>query len=178
MAKFKDMNLNINKSLKVIKVGKGGIDVAVKQYLPAVDKNAILEIAMQQADQGTILNTFMLDAIFHTYLVIKYTDIQFDEYDKEDIMALYDVLESQGIISAVIAAIPKEEYEPLRNYLLEMVDSYLTYRNSARALVEQFAFFAPTAAEKLKEVTENFDTEKLKQVVQIADKTGMNNGQV
>lgn len=175
MAKFKDMNLKVNKSLKVIKVN--GIDVAVDQYLPAEDKNAILEIAMQQADQGTILNTFMLDAIFHTYLVIKYTDIQFDAEELQDIPALYDVLDSNGVISAVVAAIPAEEYESLRKYLLEMVDNYLTYRNSARALVENLAFFAPTAAEKLKEVTENFDTEKLKQVVQIADKAGMNNGQ-
>lgn len=175
MAKFKDMNLKVNKSLKVIKVN--GVDVAVDQYLPAEDKNAILEIAMQQADQGTILNTFMLDAIFHTYLVIKYTDIQFDAEELQDIPALYDVLDSNGIISAVVAAIPAEEYESLRKYLLEMVDNYLTYRNSARALVENLAFFAPTAAEKLKEVTENFDTEKLKQVVQIADKAGMNNGQ-
>ena len=175
MAKFKDMNLKVNKSLKVIKVN--GMDVAVDQYLPAEDKNAILEIAMQQADQGTILNTFMLDAIFHTYLVIKYTDIQFDAEELQDIPALYDVLDSNGIISAVVAAIPVEEYESLRKYLLEMVDNYLTYRNSARALVENLAFFAPTAAEKLKEVTENFDPEKLKQVVQIADKAGMNNGQ-
>ena len=175
MAKFKDMNLKVNKSLKVIKVN--GMDVAVDQYLPAEDKNAILEIAMQQADQGTILNTFMLDAIFHTYLVIKYTDIQFDAEELQDIPALYDVLDSNGIISAVVAAIPVEEYESLRKYLLEMVDNYLTYKNSARALVENLAFFAPTAAEKLKEVTENFDPEKLKQVVQIADKAGMNNGQ-
>jgi len=175
MSNFNDMNVSINKALKVIKVN--GKDVAVKQYLPAADKNAILEIAMQQADQGTILNTFALDAIFHTYLVIKYTDIEFEPEVKEDILGLYDLLESNGIIDAVVAAIPKDEYDSLKEYLLEMVDNYLTYRNSARALVEQLSFFAPNAAEKLKEVTENFDVDKLKQVVQIADKTGMNNGQ-
>ena len=58
-----------------------------------------------------------------------------------------------------------------------MVNNYLSYRNSARALVEQLSFFAPASAEKLKEVVDNFDVDKLKQVVQIADKTGMNNGQ-
>ena len=175
MAKLEDFNLKLNKALKVIKIG--GKDVAVKQYLPAEDKNAILEIAMQQADQGTILNTFALDAIFHTYLVLKYTDIEVDFSQFEDTLVLYDLLESNGFIDAVVAAIPQEEYTSLHTYLEEMVQSYLTYRNSARALVEQISFFAPNAAEKLQEVSKEIDVEKLKQVVQLADKTGANNGQ-
>lgn len=175
MANLKDFNLKLNKSLKVIKIN--GKDVSVKQYLPAEEKNTILEIAMQQADQGTILNTFALDAIFHTYLVLKYTDIKVEPEDMENLFDLYDIFESNEIIDAVVAAIPAEEYTALRDYLKEMVENYLTYRNSARALVEQFAFFAPTAAEKLKEVSENVDVDKLKQIVQLADKTGENNGQ-
>lgn len=173
--KFKDMDLKLNKSLKVIKVN--GKDVAVKQYLPAEDKNSILEMAMQQADQGTILNTFALDAIFHMYVIIKYTNIEFQPEELDELLSLYDVFESNGIIDAVVSAIPENEYNSLKEYLLEMVDNYLTYRNSARALVEQLSFFAPDSAEKLKEVVDNFDVDKLKQVVQIADKTGMNNGQ-
>lgn len=173
--KFKDMDLKLNKNLKVIKIN--GKDVAVKQYLPAEDKNSILENAMQQADQGTILNTFALDAFFHVYLIIKYTDIEFGVNELSEPLLLYDILESNGIIDAVVAAIPEDEYNSLKEYLLEMVNNYLTYRNSARALVEQLSFFAPASAEKLKEVVDNFDVDKLKQVVQIADKTGMNNGQ-
>ena len=175
MAKLEDFNLKLNKALKVIKIG--GKDVAVKQYLSAEDKNAILEIAMQQSDQGTILNTFALDAIFHTYLVLKYTDIAVDLEQFENILELYDLFESNGVINAVVSAIPPEEYTSLKEYLEEMVQSYLTYRNSARALVEQFSFFAPAAVEKLQEVSENVDIDKLKQIVQLADKTGMNNGQ-
>lgn len=170
---FKDMNLSLNTDVKVIKIYNK--EVKVKQYLPAEDKNAILEIAMQQADQGTILNTFALDAIFNTYVVIKYTDIQFNAEDMEDILTLYDLLESNDIINNVIAAIPVEEYTTLLDNLKDMVENYLTYRNSARALVEQFTFFAPNAAEKLKDITENFDTEKFSQVMQLADSVGMNN---
>ena len=175
MANLKDFNLKLNKALKVIKVG--GKDISVKQYLPAEDKNAILEIAMQQADQGTILNSFALDAIFHTYIVLKYTDLVVDSEDMEDLLGLYDLFESNNIIDQVVAAIPLEEYQSLLTYLKEMVDNYLTYRNSARALVEQISFFAPNAAEKLQEVSKEIDVEKLKQVVQLADKTGANNGQ-
>lgn len=170
---FKDLKLNLNKNLKVIKINN--CDVSIKQYLPAEDKNAILEIAMQQADQGTILNTFSLDAIFHTYLVLKYTDIVVDKEDMEDLLKLYDLFESNGIIDKIVAEIPEQEYNSLRTYLTEMVNHYLTYRNSARALVEQFALFAPETAENLQEITKNFDVEKMQQIVQLANKTGENN---
>lgn len=171
---FKDMNVTPKAELKTVEIGDN-IKFNVKQYLPAEDKNALLEIAMQTADQGTILNTFALDAIFHTYLVFKYTDIEFSVEEKEDIFALYDLLEENGIIDAVVAAIPKYEYESLKDYLAEMVDSYLTYRNSARALVEQFSMFAPQAAENLSKISQNIDIDKLQQIVKLADKTGINN---
>lgn len=171
--KFSDMGLSVPHNVVLTKVKDQKF--TVKQYLPAEDKNAILEIAMQQADQGTILNTFALDAIFHTYIVIKYTNIEFSAEDMQDILKLYDILESNGIIDITIKAIPESEYTNLRTYLLEMVNNYVSYRNSTRALVEQFSFFAPQIAEKLKDVSENFDVNKFKQVVQIADAAGMNN---
>lgn len=171
---FKDMNITLNNELKEVQIGDN-IKFNVKQYLPAEDKNALLEIAMQTADQGTILNTFALDAIFHTYLVFKYTDIEFTDEERENLFDLYDILEDNGIIDAVVAAIPIREYESLRTYLNEMVDSYLTYRNSTRALVEQFSMFAPQVAENLATISKNVDVDKLQQIVKLADKTGMNN---
>jgi hypothetical protein len=171
---FKDMNVTLKNELKTVQIGDN-IKFNVKQYLPAEDKNALLEIAMQTADQGTILNTFALDAIFHTYLVFKYTDIEFTQEEKENLFTLYDILEDNGIIDAVVAAIPKTEYESLRTYLNEMVDSYLTYRNSARALVEQFSMFAPQVAQNLAEMSQNIDTDKLAQVINLADIVGKNN---
>ena len=56
------MNVTLQNELKTVQIGDN-IQFNVKQYLPAEDKNALLEIAMQTADQGTILNTFALDAI-------------------------------------------------------------------------------------------------------------------
>ena len=171
---FKDMNITLNNELKEVQIGDD-IKFNVKQYLHKENKNALLEIAMQTADQGTILNTFALDAIFHTYLVFKYTDIEFTDEERENLFDLYDILEDNGIIDAVVAAIPTREYESLRTYLTEMVDNYLTYRNSTRALVEQFSMFAPQVAENLATISKNVDIDKLQQIVKLADKTGMNN---
>ena len=173
MINFSDMKLSINTDIKTIKIQDK--EISVKQYLSAEDKNSILEIAMQQADQGTILNTFALDAIFHVYLVVKYTDLIFTPEDLQDLFKLYDLLESNNIINQVVAAIPETEYNTLRTYMTEMVNSYLTYRNSARALLEQFTVFAPQTAEQLQEITENFDINKLQQIISLANKTGENN---
>ena len=173
MVDFKNLNLALKSNLKVIKINN--LDVTVKQYLSAEDKNSILEIAMQQADQGTILNTFALDAIFHVYLVLKYTDIVVPAEDMQDLLKLYDILETNEVIDKVVAAIPEEEYTSLRTYLTEMVNNYLTYRNSARALFEQISLFAPQTAEQLQEIANNFDVDKFQQIVKLADRTGQNN---
>ena len=50
MAKFDDFDLHIDNSLKIIKVK--GKDINIKQYIPAEEKNSILENVLQQADQG------------------------------------------------------------------------------------------------------------------------------
>ena len=162
------------KDYKKVKLGDN-IEFNVKQYLPAEDKNSILEIAMQQADQGTILNTFALDAIVHTYIVIKYTDIEFAEDDMIDILGLYDLLEDSRIIEATVAALPADEYATIVDNLSEMVDNYLSYRNSARALVEQFSMFAPEAAEQLANISQNVDVETLQNIIKLADINGENN---
>lgn len=176
MANFNDMKINLNKSLKIIKIN--GKDVNVKQYLPAEEKNAILENVIQQADQGTILNTFLLDCIFDMYVIFEYTDINFTDEQKNDILNTYDLLESNNFINIIIAAIPEEEYKVLRDNLEDMVEDYLGYRNSARALLKQFEFFAPDAAEKLQQATENMDKEKLDtlgNVIKLANATGIDN---
>jgi hypothetical protein len=170
---FGSLKLKMKDEVKTIKIGEKEIEV--KQYLPSADKNAILEIAMQKADAGTILNTYALDALFHLYIVFKYTNLTFTDNQKEDLFKLYDILESNEIIDMVVAAIPKEEYTVLRDNLIDMVKAYNKYRNSARALVEQFSAFAPNTAEKLNEQIKDFDVNKLEQVVNLANATGKNN---
>lgn len=170
---FTSLKLKLKDEVKTIKIGEKEIEV--KQYLPSADKNAILEVAMQRADSSTILNTYALDALFHLYIVFKYTNLSFTDNQKEDLFKLYDILESNGIIDEVIAAMPKEEYSVLRDNLLDMVAAYNQYRNSAKALVEQFSIFAPNTAEKLNQQIDKFDVDKLEQVVNLANATGKNN---
>lgn len=167
---FTSLKLKTKDEIKTIKIGEKEIEV--KQYLPAADKNSILECAMQQADQSTVMNTFALDALFHLYIVFKYTNLSFTDNQREDLFKLYDILESNGVIDIVISAIPEVEYNTLRDNLLIMEKSYAKYRNSARAVVEQFTMFAPNTAEQMNEQLKDFDVEKMQQVLALANATG------
>ena len=170
---FGSLKLKLKDEVKTITINEKEIEV--KQYLSSTDKNAILEIAMQKAGDGTILNTYSLDVLFHLYIVFKYTNLSFTDNQKEDLFKLYDILESNGVINEVISAIPKEEYNVLRDNLLDMVDLYNDYRNSARALVEQLSGFAPNNAEKLNAEIEKFDVDKIEYISKLAAAAGKDN---
>ena len=170
---FGSLKLKMKEEVKTIKINEKEIEV--KQYLSSADKNSILEATISEADSGTILNTFAIDIYFHLFIIFKYTNLNFTDAQKSDLMKLYDILENNGIINEIISAIPTEEYKVLYNNLEEMVKLYNAYRNSAKALVEQFAMFAPNTVANIGEQIENLDVEKMQNVLALADYTGMNN---
>ena len=170
---FASLKLKTKDEVKTVIINEKEIEI--KQYLPAEDKNSILEATIAEADGGTILNTFAVDVYFHLYIIFKYTNLTFTDAQKSDLFKLYDILESNGVINQIIAEIPVGEYQELRENLEAMIDLYNEYRNSAKALVEQFSMFAPNAAADISEKIQNFDVEKMQNVLALADVTGMNN---
>lgn len=152
-------NLKTKEKTQLITID--GMEVNVKQYLPAEEKNNLLQISLQSAGTSTILDTFALDVIFHTYLVVKYTDIQFTEEDLNDVFKLYDKLETNNIINAVIAAIPEEEYITLTDSLDEMVTAYNQYSTSSVVVFDKIINFVSNISEEIK----NLDPEALKQII-------------
>ena len=170
---FASLKLKAKDEVKTIKIGEKEIEI--KQYLSTEDKNSILESTIAEADGGTILNTFAIDVFFHLFIIFKYTNLSFTDAQKADLFKLYDILESNGVIEQIIAEIPEMEYKTLYDNLTEMIKLYNEYRNSAKALVEQFAMFAPNTAADISEKIQNLDVEKMQQVLALADYTGMNN---
>ena len=79
------------------------------------------------------------------------------------------------MIDEVIQAIPEIEYNTLRDNLQEMTKAYGKYRNSAKAIVEQFQMFAPKTAADISDKIQNFDIEKMQNVLALADSMGINN---
>lgn len=148
-----------------------GNTIQVKQYLPMAEKNAILEMVVQTADGGTVVNSLALEAVFELYLIFKYTDIEFSEEEKNDLFGTYDKLECNGMIEEIIKAIPESEYKLLHESLEDIVKEYKNYRNSAKGCLDTLSIFAPSAAEKLNEAIAQMDTDKIQNVVELANAT-------
>jgi predicted amino acid racemase len=50
---------------------------------------------------------------FHLHIIFCYTDLEFSDEDMEDLMALYDRLESNGFVDKIIDAMDEREYNNL-----------------------------------------------------------------
>lgn len=172
--KFEELNCNINEDVNTINFN--GIDIEVKQYLPATEKEDLINAVMQNADTGTVVDTYLEDVLFNVYLVFMYTNIEFTDEEKQtDIYELYDKFLCSGLLQAVINAIPKEEYKCLFDNIERIHNEYLGYRDSARAAFEQMSIFAPNTAANIGEQVTNFDIDKFKEITNVANELGINN---
>lgn len=171
--KFSELNCNINEDVNIINFN--GIDIEVKQYLPATEKEDIINAVMQNADSGTVVDTYLEDILFNVYLVFEYTNIEFTDEEKQDIYTTFDKLECSGLLQAVVDAIPKDEYKCLFDNIDRIHKEYLGYRDSARAAFEQMSIFAPNTAANIGEQVANFDVNKFQEIANVANELGMNN---
>ena len=65
-----------------------------------------------------------------------YTNITFTEKQKEDVAKLYDILDSNGIITQVVSVIPEEEYHFLIDGINDTIQAVYTYRNSVLGILD------------------------------------------
>ena len=169
---FASMKLKTNIEIKEVKIGEHIIEV--KQYLPIEDKNDLVQIALQKAEENGIYNEVLLDMYFNLNVVYLYTNIVFTDKQKEDEAKIYDILESNGIIDRILAALPEQEYAELINYMTTMKTIILKYRNTAGAVLQTIVQDLPKNAAAAKEIIDHFDKTKYQAVIDFA--TAANGG--
>lgn len=169
---FASMKLKTNSEIKTVTIGDSTIEV--KQYLPVSDKVDLIQIALQKAEENGIYNEVLLDVYFNLNLVYLYTNITFTDKQREDELKLYDILESNGIIDQIVAAVPENEYKALRDYMDDMRYDVLNYKNTAGAVIQSIIQDLPKNAAAAKEIVDSFDKEKFQSVIDFA--TAANGG--
>lgn len=140
MAKVPFTKLGLKKieDTKTITVCDQGIEV--KQYLPINDKiNIITNVIQNSADDNNFANPVKVEVFANLEIIYAYTNISFTEKQKEDPTKLYDLLEENGVIAAIIEAIPQSEYTLLLGWIEETIDAFYTYRNSVVGILEQIS---------------------------------------
>lgn len=150
---YKDLNLKTNQETKKV----SGLDIQVLQYLPIQDKIDLIDIALQKAERDGVYNEMRLEMYFNLYIVYLYTDIVFDEEDRADEFTLYNELESNNVISKVIATIPEEEYDNLFDTLQIVKKNNTKYKNSVASVLNSFIKDLPKNAESAMNIMQNFN---------------------
>ena len=78
-------------------------------------------------DDNNFANPVKLNVFLHLEIIFNYTNISFTDKQKEDLVKLYDILESNHIFTTVIDALPEEEYNTLVDNLFECADNLYHY---------------------------------------------------
>ena len=170
--KLNETNFKINNQVNTFT--KDNYQVNVKKYLPISDKIDLIQIALQKSEEDGIYNPIKLDMYFHLNIIYLYTDIEISQEEREDEMNLYDILESNDIIDMVIANMDQDEYNDLKDRLIEMESDYLTYKNTAAAVLTRVIQDLPKNAAAAKEIVDSFDPSKYQEVINFA--TAANGG--
>ena len=132
---FAKMGLKINSDVKTIVIGEQEIEV--KQYLPVNDKLILIgKVINAAADENNFSNPIKLDIFTCLEIVFAYTNISFTDKQKEDLVKLYDILESNHIFDQVIEVIPKNEYKQIIEGVQDCSDAIYTYKNSLMGILE------------------------------------------
>lgn len=161
---YSSLKLKLNNEINKVE----GTDIEVLKYLPIEDKVSLINIALQNSREGSIYNTALLDAFFHLYIVIMYSNITFTEKQKEDPMKLYDILKSNGLIDKIILAMEEEEYTKLNDYLNQQLSDIYNYKKSVGGVISEIIEQLPLQAEEMQKIVDNFDPEKFQNVIDFA----------
>ena len=168
MSKVSFANLKLKTIEDVKEIDFNGAKIEVKQYLPISDKYDLIMITLQQAYEDRVYNPLKIEAFFHLNLIYLYTNINFTDKQKENPEKLYDILQSNKIIDAVVEAIPREEFCDLYDTLCETRDEYIEWNKSAAGMLSIIVDDLPKKAAAASELLSNFNTEDYKEVIRFA----------
>lgn len=135
---FAKLGLKLNNNFKTVMINDQEIEV--KQYLSIQDKLQIISNVINlAADDNNFNNPIKLQVFLKLETIFNYTNLSFTEKQKEDMVKLYDLLESNQIFEKIIEHIPESEYVMLQNGVIECADNLYKYRNSALGIMESIS---------------------------------------
>ena len=134
---FTKLGLKKNEEVKIININN--IDVEIKQYLPVNNKLILISNVINNAasQDATFKNPVKTEVFGSLEIIYNYTNLSFTEKQKEDPSKLYDLLEENGIIEAVVAAIPETEYNFIIDGIDASMDAFYQYQNSVMGILDR-----------------------------------------
>ena len=137
MAKLAFSKLGLKNNNQVVNINYNEQTIEVKQYISVNDKlKLISNIINNTVDEHSFCNPVKVKVYLLIGIVENYTNISFTEKQKEDIVKLYDLIQSNSLFDKILEAIPDEEFNDLLNSTWDSIDAIYTYNNSAMGVIE------------------------------------------
>ena len=166
-----DMEItNIDLNIKEEVVMLGDKKVLVKQYLETDKKSEIFKALGDLCFGEQILDQPKIDALFNTFIILNYTNIEFDSRDVYELLQFYDYMESNNYTSLIIQAIPEIEYNALIGYYKSTISDFNRFKVSTLATFANIVEHGPELMEKISELSKEIDIDAIKLVADISGK--------
>lgn len=145
------------------------IEFEVKNYLPIIDKMAIIKLCLDNSiDEDKKFDSAMLDMVFNYSLAKYYTNLKIED----DVPKMYDLLESTGLMDCILQNIPIKEIEFLEECIesgLEEEFLAIERENTFVNIVKKFLEDMNNSVPEMVKALEEFDPEKLSMIKGMLD---------
>ena len=133
---FSKLGLKKKTDVKTVKL-TDDVEVEVIQYLPVNDKLKLIAAVLNgSADENHFANPVKIEIIGNLEIIKAYSNLSFTEKQLEDPAKLYDLLEQHGVLEAILAAIPTQEYEFLLSGIDSTIKAFYDYQNSIYGILD------------------------------------------
>lgn len=138
MAKVSFTKLGLTKNQDVKILNWNDQDIEIKQYLSVKDKMELVSNVLNYSHDGesNFTNPIRLDVYTTLEILYFYTNINFTDKQKEDVLKLYDLIIGNGLYGKIIELIPTEEYYNLLNTIQESIEAIYAYQNSVMGILD------------------------------------------
>lgn len=171
--RYTNLGLKVNKDVNTFDFN--GIEIEVLKYLPIEQKNDLILITAQQAEEDGVYNPNKIEMHFNLNLVYLYSNLTFTEKQKEDEAKIYDTLKCSGFFDKFYEAMEDEEYNYIYNTFKDYTDTVLNYKTTAASVIQSLIVDMPKNAKAAAEIVNSFDKEKFEEVVKFAKSTNAGN---
>ena len=132
---FTKLGLKKNEDLEIVEWNEQKIEV--KQYLPIEDKlDLVTKIINDSIDTNNFYNPAKIYIFTILNTILYYTNINLTDKQKEDVAKTYDLLVSSGLSVKIFEQINPYEYNQIKSWVLETVQSIYSYAQSVLGILE------------------------------------------
>lgn len=160
------LGLKFKSGIKEVKVGEEVIEV--KDYLPIADKVQFIQYVINNAlDETTgCFSPVRVEIYFNIAICKWYSNISFTEKQiGQDIYRTYDLLDSNGIIDAIMSEIPPFEFESMTQFVEDTVKDISKYNISAAGIIQSMSLSSEDLNSRLSQILSNIQTSEGQQAL-------------